>query len=49
MSGDRMSEHVDHVEDVAKLVRNVAWTESSHIRARHAQVDKHYKTSFCCH
>ena len=39
MSGDRMSEHIDHVEDVSKLVRNVAWTESSHIRARHAQIN----------
>jgi hypothetical protein len=34
VAGDRMTEHVDYVEDVAKLVRNVAWTESSNIRCR---------------
>ena len=39
VTGDRMAEHVDYVEDVAKLVRNVAWTESAHIRARHAQIN----------
>ena len=36
-----MSEHIDYVEDVAKLIRHVAWTDSSQVRAKHAQINLH--------
>ena len=36
-----MSEHIDYVEDVAKLIRHVAWTDSAQVRAKHAQINLH--------
>lgn len=41
ISIDRLTEHIDFVEDVAKLVRHVTWTESAQVRAKHAQINLH--------
>lgn len=41
ISVDRLTEHIDFVEDVAKLVRHVTWTESAQVRAKHAQINLH--------
>ncbi len=38
---DRLTEHIDFVEDVAKLVRHVTWTEGAQVRAKHAQINLH--------
>lgn len=38
---ERLSEHIDYVEDVAKLVRHVVPSEHSQIRAKHAQINLH--------
>ena len=50
-----MSEHIDYVEDVAKLMRHVAWTDSSQVRAKHAQINLHiygpqvgFAANTCC-
>ena len=50
-----MSEHIDYVEDVAKLIRHVAWTDSSQVRAKHAQINLHiygpqvgFAANTCC-
>ena len=36
-----MVEHIDYVEDVAKLIRHVAWTDAAQVRAKHAQINLH--------
>ena len=41
MSIEKLTEHIDFVEDVAKLVRHVTWTEASQVRAKHAQINLH--------
>ena len=41
MSIEKLTEHIDFVEDVAKLVRHVTWTESAQVRAKHAQINLH--------
>ena len=38
---ERVNEHIDYVEDVAKLVKHVAWTDSAQVRAKHAQINLH--------
>ena len=50
-----MLEHIDYVEDVAKLIRHVAWTDSSQVRAKHAQINLHiygpqvgFAANTCC-
>lgn len=50
-----MSEHISYVEDVAKLIRHVAWTDSSQVRAKHAQINLHiygpqvcFAANTCC-
>ena len=41
MSIEKLTEHIDFVEDVAKLVRHVTWTEAAQVRAKHAQINLH--------
>ncbi|QQP50755.1 Alphacatulinlike, partial [Caligus rogercresseyi] len=41
MQSERLTEYMDYVEDVAKLVRHVTRTESAQIRAKHAQINLH--------
>ena len=41
MSIEKLTEHIDFVEDVAKLVRHVTWTESAQVKAKHAQINLH--------
>jgi hypothetical protein len=41
MTNERLTEHIDFVEDVAKLVRHVTWTESAQVKAKHAQINLH--------
>ena len=41
MSVEKLTEHIDFVEDVAKLVRHVTWTEAAQVRAKHAQINLH--------
>ena len=41
MAIEKLTEHIDFVEDVAKLVRHVTWTESAQVRAKHAQINLH--------
>ena len=38
---ERLAEHIDYVEDVAKLVRHVTWTDQAQVRAKHAQINCH--------
>ncbi|CAB4060708.1 unnamed protein product [Lepeophtheirus salmonis] len=41
LQSERLTEYMDYVEDVAKLVRHVTRTESAQIRAKHAQINLH--------
>lgn len=38
---DRLAEHIDYIEDMAKVVRHVIPSEQAQIRVKHAQVNLH--------